>query len=200
MILLVAHTKGGVGKSTLAWNIAHSLKVHGENVKIIDLDFQQTLFFVNSIAAKREQETIEVLQPKTGSELLEIINNYDGYIVIDAGGFDNDINRIALSNATKILVPISPSAVEVIGFMTFETILNDVNATAVNLVLNNIHPLQRDFTDIQNAVSHNGIKLLNTIVRSRKTYKDVMGLGKSVFEHTDLKATAEIEELKNELF
>lgn len=197
MILLVAHTKGGVGKSTLAWNIAHSLKVHGENVKIIDLDFQQTLFFVNSIAAKRNQETIEVLQPKTGSELLEIINNYDGYIVIDAGGFDNDINRIALSNATKILVPISPSAVEVIGFMTFETILNDVNATAVNLVLNNIHPLQRDFTDIQNAVSHNGIKLLNTIVRSRKTYKDVMGLGKSVFEHTDLKATAEIEELKN---
>ena len=200
MILLVAHTKGGVGKSTLAWNIAHSLKVHGENVKIIDLDFQQTLFFVNSIAAKRNQETIEVLQPKTGSELLEIINNYDGYIVIDAGGFDNDINRIALSNADKILVPISPSAVEVIGFMTFETILNDVNATAVNLVLNNIHPLQRDFTDIQNAVSHNGIKLLNTIVRSRKTYKDVMGLGKSVFEHTDLRATAEIEELKNELF
>ena len=200
MILLVAHTKGGVGKPTLAWNIAHSLKVHGENVKIIDLDFQQTLFFVNSIAAKRNQETIEVLQPRTGSELLEIINNYDGYIVIDAGGFDNDINRIALSNATKILVPISPSAVEVIGFMTFETILNDVNATAVNLVLNNIHPLQRDFTDIQNAVSHNGIKLLNTIVRSRKTYKDVMGLGKSVFEHTDLKATAEIEELKNELF
>ncbi|MDD2895476.1 MAG: ParA family protein [Aliarcobacter sp.] len=40
MILLVAHTKGGVGKSTLAWNIAHSLKVHGENIKIIDLDFQ----------------------------------------------------------------------------------------------------------------------------------------------------------------
>lgn len=200
MILLVAHTKGGVGKSTLSWNVAHSLKVHGKNVKIIDLDFQQTLFFVNSIAAKRNQETIEVLQPKTGSELLEIINNYDGYIVIDAGGFDNDINRIALSNADKILVPISPSAVEVIGFMTFETILNDVNATAVNLVLNNIHPLQRDFTDIQNAVSHNGIKLLNTIVRSRKTYKDVMGLGKSVFEHTDLRAIAEIEELKNELF
>ncbi|MDD2895475.1 MAG: ParA family protein [Aliarcobacter sp.] len=158
------------------------------------------MFFVNSIAAKRNQETIEVLQPKTGSELLDIINNYDGHIVIDAGGFDNDINRIALSNADKILVPISPSAVEVIGFMTFETILNDVNATAVNLVLNNIHPLQRDFTDIQNAVSHNGIKLLNTIVRSRKTYKDVMGLGKSVFEHTDLRATAEIEELKNELF
>ena len=30
MILLVAHTKGGVGKSTLSWNIAHSLKATAE--------------------------------------------------------------------------------------------------------------------------------------------------------------------------
>ena len=150
MILLVAHTKGGVGKSTLAWNIAHSLKVHGENVKIIDLDFQQTLFFVNSIAAKRNQETIEVLQPKTGSELLEIINNYDGYIVIDAGGFDNDINRIALSNATKILVPISPSAVEVIGFMTFETILNDVYVGHLAILKEDFSITEKQIVSIQN--------------------------------------------------
>ena len=46
MIITVAHTKGGVGKSTLAWNLAHSLLEKGEKVTIIDLDFQQTLFFI----------------------------------------------------------------------------------------------------------------------------------------------------------
>jgi chromosome partitioning protein len=198
-IITVAHTKGGVGKSTLAWNIAHSLLIHGEKVTIIDLDFQQTLFFINAIAEMNEEQTIEILQPQTGSELLEIFASTHGYIICDIGGFDNDINRLALSRADKILVPVSASTTEVIGFKTFEAILEDINATSINIVLNNIHPLQKDFTEIENAVKINGAKLLTTTIRSRKTYKDVLGQGKSVFSHTDLKAIDEIERLKNEL-
>lgn len=198
-IITVAHTKGGVGKSTLAWNLAHSLLGRGEKVTIIDLDFQQTLFFINAIAEMNEQKTIEILQPSSGSELLEIFANNHGYMICDIGGFDNDINRLALSRADKILVPVSASVTEVIGFKTFEAILDDINATSINIVLNNIHPLQKDFTEIENAVKTNGVKLLNTIVRSRKTYKDVLGLGKSVFTYNDLKAAAEIEELRDEL-
>lgn len=198
-IIVIAHTKGGVGKSTLAWNLAHSLRVHGEEVKIIDLDFQQTLCFINAIADMNGEETIEVLQPQSGSELIEIIEEYHGYLIIDVGGFDNDINRIALSRADKILVPISPSITEVIGFKTFEAIIEDINATSINMVLNNIHPLQKDFTEIEKVVNKSGAKLLKTIIRSRKTYKDVLALGKSVFTYTDLKATEEIERLKDEL-
>jgi chromosome partitioning protein len=198
-IITVAHTKGGVGKSTLAWNLAHSLLGRGEKVTIIDLDFQQTLFFINAIAEMNEQQTIEILQPQKGSELLEIFANTHGYMICDIGGFDNDINRLALSRADKILVPVSASTTEVIGFKTFEAILEDINATSINIVLNNIHPLQKDFTEIENAVKTNGAKLLNTIIRSRKTYKDVLGLGKSVFTYNDLKAVAEIEELRDEL-
>ena len=198
-IITVAHTKGGVGKSTLAWNLAHSLLGRGEKVTIIDLDFQQTLFFINAIAEMNEQQTIEILQPSSGSELLEIFANNHGYMICDIGGFDNDINRLALSRADKILVPVSASVTEVIGFKTFEAILEDINATSINIVLNNIHPLQKDFTEIENAVKTNGAKLLKTIIRSRKTYKDVLGLGKSVFTYNDLKAAAEIEELRDEL-
>lgn len=198
-VITVAHTKGGVGKSTLAWNLAHSLRVHGEEVKIIDLDFQQTLCFINAIADMNNEETIEVLQPQSGSELIEIIEEYHGYLIIDVGGFDNDINRIALSRADKILVPISPSITEVIGFKTFEAIIEDINATSINMVLNNIHHAQKDFTEIEKVVNKSGAKLLKTIIRQRKTYKDVLALGKSVFTYTDLKAREEIERLKDEL-
>lgn len=199
MIITVAHTKGGVGKSTLAWNLAHALLRDDKKVTIIDLDFQQTLFFINAIAEMNEHQTIEILQPSSGSELLEIFANNHGYMICDIGGFDNDINRLALSRADKILVPVSASVTEVIGFKTFEAILEDINATSINIVLNNIHPLQKDFTEIENAVKANGAKLLKTIVRSRKTYKDVLGLGKSVFAYSDLKAIDEIKRLKDEL-
>ena len=198
-IITVAHTKGGVGKSTIAHNLAHCLLTHGEKVTIVDLDFQQTLFFINAIAEMNNEATIEVLQPQTGSELLEIIEKNHGYLIIDVGGFDSDINRIALSRADKILVPISPSITEVIGFKTFEAIIEDINATSINMVLNNIHPLQKDFTEIEKVVNESGAKLLKTIIRQRKTYKDVLALGKSVFTYTDLKAINEIERLKDEL-
>lgn len=198
-VITVAHTKGGVGKSTIAHNLAHCLATHGEKVTIVDLDFQQTLFFINAIAEMNNEATIEVLQPQTGSELLEIIEENHGYLIIDVGGFDSDINRIALSRADKILVPISPSITEVIGFKTFEAIIEDINATSINMVLNNIHPLQKDFTEIEKVVNESGAKLLKTIIRQRKTYKDVLALGKSVFTYTDLKATDEIERLKDEL-
>ncbi len=200
MIITVAHTKGGVGKSTLSWNLAHSIRANGEKVTIIDLDFQQTLFFINSLATQNGHIDMEVLQPQSGSELIEIFENHHGYLIVDVGGFDNDINRIAISYADKILVPVSASVTEVIGFKTFEAILEDIEATSINIVLNNIHPLQKDFKDIKEAVqSLNDTKLLQTIIRTRKTYKDTLALGKSVFNYEDLKALKEIEGLRDEI-
>lgn len=160
------------------------------------MDFQQTLYFINALS---DNQKIEVLQPETASDLIEIISNHTGYLIIDVGGFDTDINRIAMSRANKILVPISESATEIIGFKTFEAILGEIDATSINMVLNNIHPLQKDFTNVENAVRNNNVKLLKTVVRQRKTYKTSLAEGKSVFESIDLKAIAEIKGLKDEL-
>lgn len=195
-IITVGHTKGGVGKSTLAWNLAHALYNDGKLVKIVDLDFQQTLFFINSIAVNPK---LEVLQPQSSSELLELIDSSSGYLIIDVGGFDSDINRLAMEKANKILVPIGESVTEIIGFKTFEAILGELDTKSISMVLNNIHPLQKDFTDVKNAVQNNNVKLLNTIIRQRKTYKSVLGVGNSVFESGDTKAIEEIKGLKDEL-
>ncbi|MDS1370681.1 ParA family protein [Aliarcobacter butzleri] len=196
MIITVAHTKGGVGKSTLAWNLAHSLKATGKTVRIVDLDFQQTLYFINAL---NEDSQIEVLQPETITELLDIFKNNKGYLIVDVGGFDSDINRTAMEKANKIVVPVSSSVTEVIGFQTFKDILKDIDAVSINVVLNNIHPLQKDFTDIEDVIQNENMKLLKTVVRSRKIYKDSLGFGKSVFDTTDKKAIEEIRGLKNEL-
>ena len=196
MIITVAHTKGGVGKSTLSWNLAHSILEKNEKVTIIDLDFQQTLFFINALS---ENPKLEVLQPQDATELLEIFENHQGYLIVDVGGFDSDINRLAMSKADKIVVPVSSSVTEIIGFQTFKAILEDIDATSINVVLNNIHPLLKEFTSIEQVVQNENMKLLKTIVRSRKIYKDSLGFGKSVFDTGNKQAIEEIEGLRDEL-
>lgn len=199
MILTVAHTKGGVGKSTLAWHLAHALIKDERKVTIVDLDFQQTLFFINSL---NDNNIIEVKQPQTGDELIELFETYedDEYIIVDVGGFDNDINRIAISWADSIVVPISNSATEVLGFKTFEAILEEIDNPFIYVVLNNIHPLAKNFDIITEAIGDNPkIKLQNSIIRNRKVFKETLGFGKSVFDTKDVEAQNEIKRLKDEL-
>lgn len=199
MILTVAHSKGGVGKSTLAWNLANALKKekNTKSVEIIDLDFQQTLYFLNLLAGNR----FRVRQPINSNKLLEILDSAcleDGeYIIIDTGGFDIDINRVAVDKADKVLVPLSPSPMDILGFETFKATLE--NDRKISIVLNNIHPLQQDFTAVEDLIDDEKIKLLKTKIRQRKIYKTVLVNGGSVFEGNDLRAINDIKSLLDEI-
>lgn len=178
MIITIAHTKGGVGKSTLAWHLAHSFKEHAD---VIDLDFQQTIHYLNLMS----NGTLTVIQPHTSSELIEILKAVpsDKVVIIDVGGFDSDINRTALTYSDKILIPISDSITEVLGFHTFKSILSEIGSDAeAYMVFNNIHPLTRNFDTIKEAISDTNIVLLDSVIRSRKIYRTTMGDGKSVFD------------------
>lgn len=202
MVLTIAHTKGGVGKSTLAWHLAHSLI--NKKVLVIDLDFQQTLYYLNLMGGGR----LAIIQPQNSSDLIGIIENarsqYD-FIIIDVGGFDSDINRTALRYSDKILIPVSDSITEVLGFKTFRAILEQIDTPAqISIVLNNIHPLTRNFDTIREAIADTNIHLLDTVVRNRKIYKTTMGEGSSVFDVLRFDALAvvarkEIEGVCNEL-
>lgn len=200
MIITIAHTKGGVGKSTLTWNLAHSFLELGKTVKIIDLDFQQTLFFINAI---RGTDTLKVLQPQTVEalifELLQSTHETD-ITLIDVGGFDNDLNRTAIDFSHKVLIPISDSVTEVLGFRTFNDILKELfleDKAEINVVLNNIHPLTKNFDIIKEAVGDK--KILNTVIRSRKIYKTTLGVGSSVFDTLNSVAKDEIRGVRDEL-
>jgi len=200
MIITVAHTKGGVGKSTLAWNLAHSFKELKKSVSIIDLDFQQTLYFINII---RDKQDMEVLQFTTVQELVSELlkpTRPTDYTIIDVGGFDNDMNRTAIDFSNKVLIPISDSVTEVLGFKTFEGILDELilGSTEMNVVLNNIHPLTKNFDIIKEAVGED-VKLLKTVVRARKIYKTTLGVGQSIFDSRHEVAKNEIRGIRDEL-
>ena len=196
MTVTIAHSKGGVGKSTLSWNLANALKVEKKKVKIIDLDFQQTCYFLNMLAGDR----FEVLQPETISDLQEILNNKqdDEYIIIDTGGFDIDINRTAMECADRVLVPLSESPMDIIGFETFKAILKE-SRVRIDVVLNNMFHSQKDFSSVIAVLDTSYMNLLKTVIRQRKVYKTVLVNGGSVFQSDDLRAINDIKSLLDEL-
>jgi len=204
MIITIGHTKGGVGKSTLAFNIASALFEKGETVAIVDLDFQQTLHFINEIRLSTTGHKFNLIQPQSVSDLLDIFHNYKGILIVDIGGFDSDLNRTALSWSDELIVPISNSITEVLGFKTFENILKEIlilkDDLKMSVVLNNIHPLAKNFDVIKEAIGDNPmINLLKTVVRTRKVYKESLGQGLSVFDVKNIKAMSEIQGVCDEL-
>lgn len=199
-IIVFAHTKGGVGKSTLAWHTAYALKALGEEISILDLDFQRTLFFINEIREANELDTLPIHQIIDEEILVNMLEAYEGTLIIDVGGFDSSLNRIAMSYADIIVVPISNAITEVIGFKTFEAILEETGLDNVKVLLNNIHPSTKNFSDIEEAVSSvEHIQLLESVICRRKIYDSAMHFGQHILESADKKAIKEIEDLANEL-
>jgi chromosome partitioning protein len=85
--IAIAHQKGGVGKSTLAANLAVYL-----DAAAIDLDYQQSVSLFSQSREEAGLKPIKIVKIKNRLELDKaLIGN--GLIVIDCGGFDSDINR-----------------------------------------------------------------------------------------------------------
>jgi chromosome partitioning protein len=199
MIITIAHTKGGVGKSTLAWQLAHSFHELDKTVRIVDLDFNQTLYFTRQLS---DNPRIPVVQAD-GTEALRLqlhdANDATADIhIIDVGGFDSALNRDAIRMSDILLIPISDRVTDVLGYHTFHAILDDIGAAAdVKLLLNNVHPLKRDFNAIRKALGD--FDLLDSVVRTRKAYYETMGRGKSVFDIADMVPRSEIRSVRDEL-
>ena len=92
MIVTVAHQKGGVGKSTIATNLAVEMQL-----PIIDLDSQHSCYLFSLLRKEEQGKTLQVFTPETVEEIKEILKNMiHDKVIIDSGGYDNDLNRFAL--------------------------------------------------------------------------------------------------------
>ena len=210
MTITIAHTKGGVGKSTIAWNLSLALWYQNlGTVRVGDLDFQQTIL----LSAKIREELcgvesvarFDVTTPTNQAELAALYPRADDDItVIDIGGFDSVLNRQAMHMADLIIVPISISLTEVLGFKTFEAILEDegIDKSKVRILLNNIHPLVQNFSTIKEALG-DGYRFFDTVIRRRSDYVESIGSGRCVTNDAPKKwhkAAGEIEHLVQEVY
>lgn len=208
MIIVVSHQKGGVGKSTIAWNLATNLQKNHQ-VELVDLDIQKTLTYTNEIRKQHQNLTpLTIKHFDTPEDLKKYIqgDNKNRLSIIDVGGFDSSMNRLALVMANIIITPVSDKSFELLGIKTFEKIINQLNELVehdikIKVLLNNLNPKKSKLNGLKTFITKSPyFELLHTVLRNRADYDKSVEEGKNVIEYnSDSKAAKEIRELTKEI-
>lgn len=209
MIVLVAAEKGGVGKSTIASNLAVYLAHKGVDVVLLDTDAQATCArFVERRDDGNRQPTVPCVQ-RTGevsTTLRDLVRRYQ-VVVVDAGGRDTLEMRSVMKVADLLLTPIRasqadletlPKLNELIGLARGEN--PNLKASAV-LSMAPTNPTIREVEDARDLFAQfDQLELADTIIRDRKVYRDALLSGHGVVELDNALARAEIQLLGQEFF
>ena len=213
MIITVGNTKGGVGKTTLAVNLAIARALTGRDVWLIDGDRQGTAQTAISIRAEAGHSPGIACAtypdgPTLRGQVQQQGSKFDD-IIIDAGGRDSTALRAALVLSDVLLVPFQPRSYDVWALNDIAALVDEARSVRDGLrcfaVLNCADPGEHstDNADAAAAVAEvSQFEYLPTPIRRRKAFANAAGAGQSVLEikPQDAKASAEINALISALF
>jgi chromosome partitioning protein len=120
MIVTIGSTKGGVGKTTLALQIALLRTLFGRKVLLVDGDRQgSALTAVSMRSDSGRQPGLSCVhfpdERALRSQVQQQAANYDD-VLIDVGGRDSAALRMALLISDLLLVPVQPRSIDVWAF------------------------------------------------------------------------------------
>jgi len=207
MIITVAHQKGGVGKSTIAANLAVELSKKGKYT-IVDLDRQKIMTYFCSIRNNQSKHKLESVCFDDDKKLIAFLNECQNNILIDCGGYDARLTRIAMIGADFILTPVGSGITELIGLKEFSLIIDEMQKSypdlKANVFLNKITPgainIIKDVKDFFSAYNKQ-FNYMETIIRRRTDFELSLESGKSVIElNSKSKAAEELKNLIKEIY
>jgi len=208
MIILIGSQKGGCGKSTTAVNMSAELAGRGHDVVLVDADRQCTSAnwamdrVENPVLAKvhciQKYENIR-------DTLLDLDQRYE-YVIVDAAGRDSRELRTGMTAAHILIVPFRPSQPDLDTLPNMQEII--IQAKDLNpdlkvyglITMAPTNPIIHEEADAREClIDYPEIKLLATMIRDRKVYRDAMSDGLSGVEMDNPKAKAEIKKLIEEI-
>jgi chromosome partitioning protein len=212
MILTVGNTKGGVGKTTLAFQLALNRALSGGDVLLVDGDRQGSAQTAVGIRAETARAPGLTCSQYADGALLRAqvqrqVGKYD-HVVIDAGGRDTTALRAAMVLSDVLLVPFLPRSVDVWAIRDIATLIDEARSLRDNLkafaVLNAADPgTSSDNTDALAALADfPQLTPLAVRIGRRKAFANAVGFGLSVAELTprDPKACDELATLAMMVF
>ncbi|WP_223940190.1 ParA family protein [Aeromonas caviae] len=190
-IVVVAHSKGGTGKTTAAVQLAGEMGI----TTLVDLDRHLCLATMNEL--RPDDMKWRLHSNVTGEQLAALIES-DQDLLIDCGGYDSNLTRAAIAYSDIVICPANDDITELRGLVAFNDTLAeiereyDLEQPLMGHVLTaKTHPSRRDFSRLTDAVaSLPHLTMLTSKLSRRNDFGIMMDAGLGVTERT---ATAHSE-------
>jgi chromosome partitioning protein len=202
-VVSVLNRKGGVGKSTIACQLARGIQLEGRNVLVVDTDAQGTASdwggsqedVDTPLVVKIDRATLERDIPKAGQQF--------DVVIVDGAAKAERMNVSAVKASDLVLIPIQPSAVDIWPVReTIEIIKTRQEITGAPeaaFVISRAITGTNLASTIQEALGGLEVSLLQARTHQRVAYAEAMGRGLSVMDIGAEKASAEIEAMAREV-
>ena len=208
-ILAISNLKGGVGKSTIAQNIAAQFAQNGVKVCIADTDTEQKTSV--KWASLRDSSLVSIpvfsIAPeKVSQEILGLKQKYD-LVIVDGTPALTELTTRIIILSDLVIVPILPGGGDIWALENFLERYQEAKVTKesyggkvdIAVIVNRYNERTTLDREVVNAIQDFGVTILATKLANRVSYREATIQGISVHDTKDEKAKQEIEELTKEI-